>query len=110
VFSLLINLPEFPNAPWQKIRPSRRAKCKHLLCFYNDLDRIRGGLREESWNNVRNAIENGDLITKFGEIVPFLIDWRGGVQKVITGSSDIPTFSNFLGKFLRTGLLLRNRL
>jgi hypothetical protein len=81
---LLINLPEFPNTPWQKIRPSRRAKCKHLSCFYNDLDRIRGGLREESWDNVRNAIESGDLNTKFGDIVPFLVDWRGGVQKVIT--------------------------
>jgi hypothetical protein len=80
---LLINLPEFPSRPWQKIRPSRKAKCKHLLSFYDDLDRIRGGLHEESWNNVRNAIESGYLVTKFGEIVPFLIDWRGGVQKVI---------------------------
>jgi hypothetical protein len=80
---LLINLPEFPSAPWQKIRPSRRAKSKHLLSFYDDLDRIRGGLHEERWGNVRNAIESGDLVTKSGEIVPFLIDWRGGVQKVI---------------------------
>jgi hypothetical protein len=80
---LLINLPEFPKTAWQKIRPSRRAKCKNLLRLYSYLDSIRGGLRQESWNNVRNAIESGDLVTKSGEIVPFLIDWRGGVQKVI---------------------------
>ena len=80
---LLINLPEFPSTPWQKIRPSRRAKWKKLLSFYNHLDNIRGGLWQENWDIVRNAIESGDLVTKSGKIVPFLIDWRGGVQKVI---------------------------
>ena len=80
---LLINLPEFPSTPWQTIRPSRRAKRKRLLTLYKYLDSIRGGLREESWGNVRNAIESGELVTKSGEIVPFLIDWRGGIQKVI---------------------------
>jgi hypothetical protein len=80
---LLINLPEFPTMPWQKIRSSQRAKWKKLLMFYEYLESIRGGLRQEGWDNVLSAIQTGDLVTKRGEIVPFIIDWDGGVQRVI---------------------------
>lgn len=81
---LLVNLPLFPDIPWQRLPSSLKAKCKDLLPgFYGKLDSIRGGLREESWDRVVEGIRSGDLVTKFGEIVPFLIDFRGGVEKVI---------------------------
>jgi hypothetical protein len=84
---LLINLPEFPDTPWQSFRPSRRAKWKHLLTFYNELERIRGGLREEPWNMVRPRLRydfDNYVSMKHGELVAFRIDWQhGGVEKVI---------------------------
>jgi hypothetical protein len=81
---LLVNFPEFPSQPWQKIRPAKRAKWKRLLTFYSDLDNIRGGLRRESIDKLVYAIGSGDMDTRFGEIVPFFIDWRGGIEKVIS--------------------------
>jgi hypothetical protein len=81
---LLLNLPQFPDAPWQRLPSWLKAKYKNFLPrFYGRLETIRGGLREESWDRVVEAIRCGDFVTKFGEIVPFLIDFRGGVERVI---------------------------
>ena len=83
---LLINLPEFPKTPWQKIRPFKRAKCKRLLTFTRDRypDGILGGLWPETNQNALNAIHYDHMRTSLGELVPFSIDWRGGVEKVIS--------------------------
>ena len=82
---LLVNLPEFPDVPWQKIRPSKRAKWKRLLTFTRDRypDGILGGLWPETNQNTLNAILYDHMRTSLGELVPFSIDWRGGVEKVI---------------------------
>jgi hypothetical protein len=81
---LLINLLEFPDVPWQKIRPSRRAKLKGLLTFTRDqYPEILGGLWPETNQNALNAIRYNHMRTSLGELVPFSIDWRGGVEKVI---------------------------
>lgn len=80
---LLINLPEFPKVPWQGIRPSRRTERKRLLTFYKYLDSIRGGLWRETNQNALHAIRYAHLQTSLGELVPFSIDWRGGVERVI---------------------------
>jgi len=82
---LLINLPEFPDTPWQRIRPSKRAKWKRLLTFTRDhYPRILGGLRRETNQNTLNAIRYNHMRTSFGELVPFCIDWNGGIEKVIS--------------------------
>jgi hypothetical protein len=83
---LLISLPEFPDVPWQKIRPSKRAKCKRPLTVVRDRypDGILGGLWPETNQNTLDAIRYGDMRTGLGELVPFSIDWRGGVEKVIS--------------------------
>jgi len=83
---LLINLPEFPDVPWQKIRPSKRDKWKRLLTFTRDRypNGILGGLRPETSRNTLNAIRYYRMRTSFGELVPFSIDWRGGIEKVIS--------------------------
>jgi len=84
---LLINLPEFPSTPWQSFRPSRRAEWKHLLTFYDELDRIRGGLHVVPWESAIPQLryDPDNFITrKDGELVAFRIDWKhGGVEKVI---------------------------
>ena len=82
---LLINLPEFPDLPWQKIRPSKRAKWKRLLTFTRDRypDGILGGLWPETNQNALHAIRYNHMRTSLGELVPFSIDWSGGVEKVI---------------------------
>lgn len=83
---LLINLPEFPDLPWQKIRPSQRAKWKRLLTFYRDRypDGLLGGLWPETKQNTLYAIRYNHMRTSLGELVPFSIDWRGGIGKVIS--------------------------
>ena len=81
---LLINLPEFPSTPWQKIRPTKRGEWKRLLTFYSYLDSIRGGLRPESIDKVVIAIRTRNMVTRFGEIGPFFIDWNGCIEKVIS--------------------------
>ena len=83
---LLINIPEFPDVPWQKIRPSKRAKWKGQLTFIRDRypDGILGGLWQETNQNALNAICRDHMRTSRGELVPFSIDWRGGVGKVIS--------------------------
>lgn len=83
---LLMNLPEFPNVPWQKIRPSKRAKWKRLLTYTRDRypDGILGGLWAETNENTLNAIRYDHMRTSLGELVPFSIDWRGGIEKVIS--------------------------
>ncbi len=81
---LLINFPEFPSKPWQKVRPSKRGKWKRLLSFYGYLASIRGGLRRESIDKVVFAIRSGNMVRRLGEIVPFFIDWNGGIGKVIS--------------------------
>jgi hypothetical protein len=83
---LLINVPEFPDVPWQKIRPSKRAKWKRLLTFTRDRypDGILGGLWPETNQNTVNAIRYDQMRTSLGELVPFSIDWRGGIEKVIS--------------------------
>jgi hypothetical protein len=81
---LLINLPEFPDTPWQRIRPARKKKWKNLLKFYNYLDSIRGGLWPETNQNTLYAIRYNHMRTSRGELVPFSINWNGGVEKVIT--------------------------
>lgn len=80
---LLVNLTQFPDVPWQRLSPSLIDERKTFLKFYAHLDDIRGGLRRESWNNVLNAMRSGDFATQGGELVPFLIDWQGGCEKVI---------------------------
>jgi hypothetical protein len=83
---LLVNLPEFPDVPWQKIRPSKKAKWKRLLTFTRDHypDGILGGLWPETNQNALNAIRYNHMRTSLGELVPFSIDWNGGVEKVIS--------------------------
>jgi hypothetical protein len=83
---LLINFPEFPDVPWQKIRPSRRTKWKRLLTFYRDRypDGLLGGLWRETNQNTLYAIRHNHMRTSLGELVPFSIDWRGGIGKVIS--------------------------
>src|SRR5262249_54857123 len=83
---LLISLPEFPDVPWQKIRSSKRATCKRPLTFVRDRypDGILGGLWSETNQNTLDAIRYGDMRTSLGELVPFSIDWRGGIEKVIS--------------------------
>ena len=83
---LLISLPEFPDVPWQKIRPEKRAKHKRPLTVVRDRypDGILGGLWPETNQNALDAIRYGDMRTSRGELVPFSIDWRGGVEKVIS--------------------------
>ena len=80
---LLINLHEFPETPWQRIHPARRKQWKNLLRFYDYLDRIRGGLWRETNQNAAYAIRYNNMRTSRGELVPFLINWNGGVEKVI---------------------------
>jgi hypothetical protein len=83
---LLINFPEFPDVPWQKIRPSKRAEWKRLLTFTRDRypDGILGGLWRETNQNTLYAIRYNHMRTSLGELVPFSIDWSGGVEKVIS--------------------------
>jgi len=81
---LLINLTEFPDTPWQRIRPARKKQWKNLLKFYHYLDSIRGGLWPETKRNTLNAILYYRMRTSLGELVPFSINWNGGVEKVIT--------------------------
>jgi len=84
---LLINLAEFPDVPWQEIRPAKRAKWKHLLTFTRDRypDGILGGLLPETnQNTLLDAILYNQMRTSRGELVPFSIDWGGGVEKVIS--------------------------
>ena len=82
---LLISLPEFPDVAWQKIRPSKRAKCKRQLTFIRNRypDGILGGLWQETNQNALDAICRDHMRTSRGELVPLSIDWRGGVGKVI---------------------------
>ncbi|PYL24333.1 MAG: hypothetical protein DMF44_05455 [Verrucomicrobia bacterium] len=79
------NLPEFPDVRWQKIRPSKRAKWKRLLTVTRDRypDGISRGLRPETNQNTLNAIRYNHMRTSLEELVPFSIDWRGGIEKVI---------------------------
>ena len=83
---LLISLPEFPDVPWQKIRPKKRAKCKRSLTFVRDRypDGMLGGLWPETNQNTLDAIRYDHMRTSRGELVPFSIDWRGGIGKVIS--------------------------
>jgi len=83
---LLINLPEFPDVPWQKIGQSKRAKWKRLLTFTRDRhpDGILGGLWQQTNRNTVNAILHNHMHTSLRELVPFSIDWRGGIEKVIS--------------------------
>jgi len=83
---LLVSLPEFPDVPWQKIQPSKRAKWKRQLTFIRDRypDGMLGGLWPETNQNTLDAIRRDHMRTSRGELVPFSIDWRGGVEKVIS--------------------------
>jgi hypothetical protein len=42
-----------------------------------------GGLWPETNQNTLDAIRYGHMRTSRGELVPFSIDWRGGIEKVI---------------------------
>lgn len=89
---LLINLPEFPETPWQNLDPSHPASLKTFLKFYAELDGMRGGIREVPWDAVLGAIRGydfGNFVSRGdGELVAFRIDWsRGGVEKVINAFS-----------------------
>src|SRR5262245_21797689 len=85
VLSTLINIPEFPDVPWQKIRPTKRAKWKRLLTFVRDRypDGMLGGLWPETNQNTLDAIRCNHMRTSRGELVSFSVDWRGGIEKVI---------------------------
>ena len=82
---LLINIPEFPDVPWQKIRSSERAKWKGQLTFIRDRypDGMLGGLWPETNQNTLDAILRNHMRTSRGELVSFSVDWRGGIEKVI---------------------------
>lgn len=47
-------------------------------------DGILGGLWPETNQNTLNAIRYNQMRTSLGELVPFSIDWSGGIEKVIS--------------------------
>jgi hypothetical protein len=77
---LLINLPQFPETPWQEIPAKTRARCKRLITFYKDLDAIRSGARLAS---IEDAIHYSSTPTKNHDVIMFIAAPRGGVEMII---------------------------
>ena len=77
---LLINLPQFPETPWQEIPTKTRARCKRLTTFYKDLDAIRSGAKLAS---IKDAIHYSRTPTKNYDVITFITAPRGGVGKII---------------------------